>query len=133
MFARAEATLSQTSYRLRCWLKSYHTTLERLISCHLHQVEQATLLSGSSFSAMSEPSQRKRIYNLHLRPDKIRMTEHIVSLLDEVAKVENTEEDKALNNMRRSPQPTETVQLFISTFPFIQIKQIINILPWLFV
>jgi hypothetical protein len=82
---------------------------------------------------MSEPSQRKRIYNLHLRPDKIRMTEHIVSLLDEVAKVENTEEDKALNNMRRSPQPTETVQLFISTFPFIQIKQIINILPWLFV
>jgi hypothetical protein len=43
----------------------------------------------------------------------------VVSLLDKVPKLEDTEEDKALNDARSSSQPTEIVQLFISTFPFI--------------
>lgn len=90
MFARAEGTLRQTPYRLRCWLNSYqkdgfypkamnvlparsgYYNLWKQFLCYVFRV------------LALRPSQRRRIYNVRFQPGEVQMMVHVLSLLDEI-------------------------------------------------
>jgi len=95
MFARAEATLRRTPYRVPCYHKEnfypksvdilpgrsgYYTICKQFL-CYVFRV------------LATRPSRRRRIYGLRLRPNEVQMMEHILSLLDAVESYEQDLED----------------------------------------
>ncbi|KAH8593096.1 hypothetical protein B0O99DRAFT_463012, partial [Bisporella sp. PMI_857] len=105
VFTQAEAMLSRTSYQLRCWLKSYHkgSFYPKAITLLLAKSSQISyftvwkqFLCNIFRVFVCEPLQRKQIYNLKFHAKEVKMTKHILSLVQELEGKEL--EDQESNN-----------------------------------
>jgi hypothetical protein len=116
MFTRAEETLSRTSYRLRCWLKSYHkdtfypkavTLLPAKSSrtsylliwkqflCYIFRVFACSLL------------RREELYNLKFQSKEIQMMNHILGLVEEMRDSDIEPEELELEDKEPESEESE--------------------------
>lgn len=90
IFARAEATLAQTSYRWRCWLHTYHkdvfwaTAFRALPSQHSYISVWKQFICYIFRVAACSPRERKQINNVKFRPEEVQMIDHILALLEDM-------------------------------------------------